>query len=66
MDEKKILPLDKQTVSELAGAHMKWLKFFVIAETSLALLNTAVLMTGTLLYGKESVKILRKRMENQS
>ena len=66
MNEKKLLNLDKQTVTELAGAHMKWVKFLVIAETSLALLNTALLLTGTLLYGKESVKIMKKRMENQA
>ena len=66
MNEKKLLNLDKQTVTELAGAHMKWVKFLVIAESSLALLNTALLLTGTLLYGKESVKIMKKRMENQA
>ena len=66
MNEKKLLNLDKQTISELAGAHMKWIKFLLIAETALALLNGALLLTGTLLYGKESVKILRKRMENQA
>ena len=66
MNEKKLLNLDKQTVTELAGAHMKWVKFLVIAETSLALLNTALLLTGTLLYGKESVRIMKKRMENQA
>lgn len=66
MDEKKILPLDKQTVSELAGTHTKWVKFLVVAEASLAMLNAALLLTGTLLYGKESVKILKRRMENQA
>ena len=66
MNEKKLLNLHKQTVTELAGAHIKWVKFLVIAETSLALLNTALLLTGTLLYGKESVKIMKKRMENQA
>ena len=62
----KIPNLDKQTVSELAGAHLKWIRFLLIAETSLALLNGALLLTGTLLYGKESVKILKRRMENQT
>ena len=66
MNEQKSVLLNKQTVSKLAGVHMKWIKFLVIAETTLALLNAAVLLIGTLLYGKESVKILRQRMENQS
>ena len=68
MEEIKLekLRLDKETASELAGTHLKWIKFLVIAETSLALLNSVLLLTGTLLYGKETVKILKKRMENQA
>ena len=61
MNEKKLLHPDRQTVAELSGVHMKWIRFLLIAETLVALL-----LTGTLLYGKESVKIMKKRMENQA
>ena len=59
------LKLDKEIASQLVAAHGKWIKFLVISQTTLALLNSALLLTGTLLYGKETVKILKRRMENQ-
>ena len=71
MEEKQpVLPieklrLDKETLSELAGANLNWVKFLVISQTIVAVLNSALLLTGTLKYGKETVKILKQRMENQ-
>jgi len=67
MEEKKItfeklLP-DKELAAELAKTHMRWVRFLVIAEIGVAAVNSTLLLAGTLLYGKKTLEILRKKVE---
>ena len=59
---EKLRP-DKKLLKDLGETQMQWLRFLLIAETGIALLNTAVLMTGAAIYGKKTLEILRKKVE---
>ena len=69
-DTRKTIPLeklklDRDTAAELAGVHGKWLRFLILAEVGVVALNSALLLAGTLIYGKKTLEILRKKVEEQ-
>ena len=68
MMEQKTIPLeklrlDKELATELVSIHKKWLRFLLLAEVSIATLNAALLMAGTVEYGKKTLETLRKKVE---